>query len=443
MVRLAFLLLGARALQPQWRILALAGAVWCLLGLLMLADLSDGRMSVLTDTLGILLAIEGVVETGAAFALGWRQSWRGLLRGLGFLFAGFLVADIPWDNNIGSTILFGSAFLIDGLLRISAAFVVHNRRWRHGLIAGLAEIVISVLVFLNHPIPHRLTVPFCLSLLLLTSGYALLAMAIQLRRLVPGASVTSLPLYASRNWHDRPDISLGEAQAGPEFPGQQLLVHVWTAMGTAEGAHGQPVVRRYIAAVDGNGVVSTGHAALELPPDLYVSHYPAVEIDRDSDNFRHALHSGVQNNVPGRFQPSYAEESAGWCPADQTVAFTRFNPAALRVFWRVYSEDKTYNLTARNCSTTVIQALDAAIEGVMDNGRPIRRLIHLLLDPHFWLLRLVRGRAELMTWTPGLVLDYARLLVQVTEHGDRRWLRRLREAWQTRRLAGTHRRAAA
>jgi uncharacterized membrane protein HdeD (DUF308 family) len=194
LTRLAFLLLGTRALQPQWRILAAAGATWCLLGLLMLADLSDGRMSVLTDTLGILLAVEGTVETGAAFALGVRQNWRGLLRGFGFLLAGFLVADIPWDNNIGSTILFGAAFLIDGILRISAAFVVHNPRWRQGLVAGLAEICLSALVFLDHPIPHRLTVPFCLSLLLLTSGYALLAMAIQLRRLPFGASVTSLPL---------------------------------------------------------------------------------------------------------------------------------------------------------------------------------------------------------------------------------------------------------
>jgi len=435
MIRLAFLLLGARGLRPQWRILALAGGAWCLLGLLMLFDLSDGRMSVLTDTLGILLVIEGAVELGAALVLGLRSNWRGLLRGLGFLLAGFLVADIPWDNNIGSTILFGAAFLIDGLLRISAALVVHNRRWRQGLLAGGTEIVISILVLLDHPVPHRLTVPFCLALLLLTSGYALLAMAMQLRRLSPGASVTSLPLYAARNWHGRPEISRAEAVAGPEFPGQTLLVHVWTAMGTAEGAYGQPVVRRYIAAVDGQGVVSTGHAALELPPDLYVSHYPAVEIDRDSEHFRQALHSGVQNNVAGRFQPSYAEESAEWRPCDRTVTFSRFNPAALRAFWQAYSQDRTYNLTARNCSTSVIQALDAAMEGIMDDGRPLRALIHLLFDPHFWLLRLVRGRAELMTWTPGLVLDYAQLLILVTEHGDRRWRRRLHEAWKARHMA--------
>lgn len=434
MIRLAFLLLGAGALRRQWRVLALAGGLWCLLGLLVLVDLSDGRLSVVTDTLGILLAIEGIVEATAAVLMGPRQHWRGLLRGLGFMLAGFLVADIPWDNNIGSTVLFGAAFMLDGTLRIVAAFIVHNPRWRLGLLAGLVEICIAAVIFLDHPVPHRLTVPFCLALMLLSSGYALLLMATQLRRLAPGASVTSLPLYAHRNWHARHHPHYAVEQAGPEFPGQRLLVHVWTAMGTAEGAHGQPIIRRYVAAVDKNGVISTGHSALELPPDLYVSHYPAVEIDRDSDNFRRALHSGVQNDVAGRFQPSYREEAAGWCPADQTVAFSRFNPAALRAFWQAYSRDSTYNLTARNCSTSAVAALDAATEGVMDNGRPIRTLLRLLLDPHFWLLRVVRGRAELMTWTPGLVLDYARLLLQVTEHGDRRWRHRLRDALQARHL---------
>jgi len=437
MIRLAFLLLGTNALRPQWRILAIAGAAWCLLGGAMLVDLSDGKMSVVTDTLGILLAIHGLVELAAALLLGLRHQPGSVLRGIAFLVAGFLVADIPWDNNIGSTVLFGLAFLIDGLLRIVSAFVVHNPRWRQGFIAGLLEIGVSIIVLLDHPIPHRLTVPFCLALLLLTSGYALLMMAMQLRRLAPGSSVAALPLYAVRNWHRRPDLNYEERRAGPDFPGQKLLLRVWTAMGSAEGAHGPVVVRRYVAAVDGKAAVSTGHAALELPPHLYVSHYPAVEIERDSEDFRRILHSGQQNDVAGHFQPSYDEEVANWCPADQTVAFTRFNPAALRAFWREYSRDATYNLTARNCSSSAILALDAAIEGVLDDGKPLRRFIKLLVDPHFWLLRLVRGRAELMTWTPGLALDYARLLVEVTEHADRRWRQRLQDAWRWRHVVGT------
>lgn len=434
MIRLAFLLLGTNALRPQWRILAVAGALWGLLGFAILYDLQDGQMGLLGDALAILLIVEGVLELVVAAALGLRRSWRRVLRGVVFLAAAFLTADVPWDDNIGSTILLGSAFLADGALRIASAFVVHGPRWRRGLAAGAAEIAISALIFLDHPIPHRLTVPFCIALILIFSGYALLAMSLQLRRLAPGASVTSLPLYASWEWHGRPEIDLAQAAGGPEFPGQTLTLRVWTAMGAAEGAHGQPVVRRYIAAVDRDGVVSTGHAALELPPDLYISHYPATEIDRDGDHFREALDAGVRNNVPGLFQPSYAQEAAAWREADQSVAFSRFNAAALRAFWSVYAQDKTYNLTARNCSTTAIVALDAAVEGVMNDGRPIRALGRLLVNPDFWLLRLARGRAELMTWTPGLALDYARLLRQVIEDGDRRWIGRLAAARRLRRV---------
>ncbi|MGH6861010.1 MAG: hypothetical protein ACRECY_12175, partial [Phyllobacterium sp.] len=61
------------------------------------------------------------------------------------------------------------------------------------------------------------------------------------------------------------------------------------------------------------------------------------------------------------------------------------------------------------------------LEGASYSGHLWRDLFKLSSNPQFWLLRLVRGRAETMTWTPGLVLDYARLLHSVVEHGDRRW----------------------
>lgn len=439
MIRLAFLLLGSHALRPQWGFLAILGMIWSLLGILMLIDLTDGKMSILMDTLGILLGVHGVFEIVSALVLDVKRHIDGILRGVAFLVTGFLVADIPWDNNIASTILFGAAFMIDGALRIASALVVHSPRWRQGLIAGLIELNIGIVIYFGHPVPHRLTAPFCLALLLLTSGYALLMMAIQLRNLKPGSSVTSLPLYAARNWHARHELSGEEIDAQQEFPDQKLYFRVWTALGSADGGHGPIIVRRYIAAIDRKGVVSTGHAVLELPPDLYVSHYPAEDIDRDSENFRQTLHSGHQNNVAGRFLPSYEEEVASWCSADQTVIFTRYNPAALRAFWQNYSKDSTYNLTARNCSSSAILALDAAIEGVLDNGKPLRSFLSLLTDPNLWLLWLVRGRAELMTWTPGLALDYARLLVQITEHADHRWLDRLKFAWKNRHLVHSDR----
>ena len=440
MIRLAFLLLGAQALRRQWALLAAAGAAWMVLGVLILIDLSDGHLVVLTDTLGILVGIKGFVEACSALVLGLRRNWLLLLRGLGLMLTGFLVADIPWDNNIGSTLLFGTAFLLDGLFRIASAFYVHaTTRWRLGILAGLAEIGLSVLVFTDWPVPHRLTVPFCLALLLLSSGWSLLVMGLQLRRLSPTASVTALPLYAARNWHARGPVRPEETEPVSAPPDALLRVHAWTPLGSAEQPRRRPVLDRYIAAVDRKGVVSTGHMALELPPDLYISHYPAVEIDRDPAHFLRAFNAGPHNDVPGRFLPSHAEEVAGWCPPDSGVTFHRFNAPALRAFWAVYARDNTYNLTARNCSSAVVLALDAAMEGALAGRNPWLRLARLLADPNFWMMRLVRGRAELMTWTPGLALDYARLLQRVAEDGDQRWRHRLLGALRAHRRFASRR----
>jgi uncharacterized membrane protein HdeD (DUF308 family) len=437
MIRLVFLLLGARALKPVWRLLTVAGIAWILLGVAILYDLSDGVLSVVLDALAIFLAVEGLVESAAAISVGLRQHWIDALRGVAFLVAALLVFNDPWDNNIGAAIVFGAAFLVDGLFRIAAAFVIHSPRWRVGIVAGLIEVSLAIGILMSWPVPHRLTVPFCFALLLLTSGYALVRMALPLRQLPEGGSVTSLPLYAARNWHGgiaRPVIPAnGDVWAKAD---EVLNVYIWTAVGSIKDPERRLLIDRYVAAVDKKGVISTGHSALEMPPDLYISHYPFDDIDHSPDDFRAILSAGHENDVAGRFNESLAQESADWCEPDQKVTFRRFNPQALRIFWEAYSQDKTYNLTARNCSTTVIQALDAALEGASYSGHIWRDLFKIISNPQLWLLRLVRGRAEALTWTPGFVLDYTRLLHSVVEHGDRRWRSKLSDAFSTgRKLA--------
>ncbi|MHC1551511.1 HdeD family acid-resistance protein [Phyllobacterium sp. K27] len=429
MIRLVFLLLGAKALKPIWRLLTAAGIVWILLGVAILFDLSDGALSVVLDTLAIFLIVEGLVEIAAAVSLGLRQHSIDALRGASFLVAAFLVFNVPWDDNIGAAMVFGAAFLIDGLSRIGTAFVVRSPRWRVGIVAGLIEVGLATGILMSWPVPHHLTVPFCFALLLLTSGYGLVRLALPLRQLPEGGSVTSLPLYATRNWQggvSRPAISAGDGME--DRNDQALNVYVWTAVGSIKDPERRLLIDRYIAAVDKKGVISTGHAALELKPDLYVSHYPASDIDHSPDDFRALLSAGHENDVPGKFNTSLVQEAADWCFPDQKVPFHKYNAKALRAFWAAYSRDNTYNLTARNCSTSVIQALDAAVEGASYTGHIWRDLWKLISNPQFWLLRLVRGRAEAMTWTPGLVLDYARLLRSTVERSDRRWRSRLSDA---------------
>jgi hypothetical protein len=123
------------------------------------------------------------------------------------------------------------------------------------------------------------------------------------------------------------------------------------------------------------------------------------------------LRATADNDVKGRFQPSYAIESAGWCPSTAQVHFEHYDGQRLRAFWRVYSQDTTYNLTNRNCSSTVAAALEVALEGTLSrNGPRIAPFLSALCNPELWVASQLRKHAEAMAWTPGLVLDYARAL---------------------------------
>jgi hypothetical protein len=237
------------------------------------------------------------------------------------------------------------------------------------------------------------------------SGCGLLRQAARLKRLPDHAA---LSLWLAHGLQSA-EKELEPLSIAP--PIGDLIVHVWTPTGSVGDAVPQPLVDRYIAAVDAKGVVSTGHAALECPPDTYVSHYPAVEIDRSGDDFTRVLRATVDNDVAGKFQPSYAIEAAGWCNSTVQVRFERYDHGRLLAFWQRYRQDATYNLTNRNCSSSVAHCLEAALEGALaSSGAGPRDFMRAMLNPELWVAAQLRKRAEAMAWTPGLVLDYARAL---------------------------------
>lgn len=430
MIKLIFLLTGAQVLRKRWYWLAFFGVALLILALSILYDISsDGLLSVPLDTLATFFVIEGIVQMVLALTKEMLIDWLTMLKGVGFLFVAFLIFDIPEDNNDVSALLFGIAFFLDGMFRIAAALVLRGVRWRKHCFTGVVELLLSVLIISDWPFHHHITVPLCFALLLLSIAINLLLMARQAHLLTDDSSVTVLPLFQAaglRRWHSSRYVH-------PPFPDQPppqpLTVYVWTPVGSSVVRERYRLIDRYIAAVDHNGVISTGHAAMGAE-DIYISHYPRDEIDRDSGNFRAVLRAGEHNDVAGRFLPSLAAEIASWCRPDKQVIFPHYNQAALRHYWLRYSANTTYNLTARNCSSTVIQALDVAIEGIL--AKQPYAGIRLLSDPNFWLLGVVRGRAEEMTWTPGLALDYVRLLKRVIEpHPSQLWPVRL---WQGLRL---------
>lgn len=407
MIRLAVLLMGAPAMRARWRILAALGAAWAGLGALIILDGSDGVTVVAVETFGLLLVAEGLIAATAA-AAGRAGARLRIAKAIALIGLGLLIIDVPWRNDIANSLLFGLAFLIDAAIRIAAALLLRFARWPWVIAGGIVEFGLGLLAVTDWPVSFAQTVPFCVGVALLLSGYGIVRLAWPLRALTPGDSVTALPLFSPRRWYPTP-APMSKSVAEPVGP---LVIHVWTPSGSIRPATYRPVIDRYIAAVDRAGRISTGHAALQCG-SLYVSHYPAQEIDWSPTEFVRGVRDAAGHDVPGRFQPSYAEEAAAWCEADAQIVFTRYDGERLRRTWEAYRQNAAYNLVERNCSVAVAVMLDAALEGVSSGGW--LRFARLLIDPDLWLAALLRARAEAMTWTPGLILDYARALQRVLE----------------------------
>jgi uncharacterized membrane protein HdeD (DUF308 family) len=393
LIRLALLLLGPEFIRARWHVLALIGALWAALGVGIFVDALDGDVYFPVHVFGYLLILEALVTLIATTSNLGTQTVLRKSRGALFLIVGLLMVSPYRSASFILALLFGLSIGVDGLLRTSAAWVVRFPGWQASLLMGLLELGFAAFMIEPFPTFYAGTVAYCVGISLFLSGLGTLLLALRLRRLPPGTSLTLL---------------FGRSRVAG--PGAQHALRVWTPAGSATDALPQPLIDRYVAAVDANGVISTGHAALEVAPDLYISHYPAQEIEHSPDDFRRLLRATRDNDVPGRFQPSYAVESAGWCASTAQVSFERYNGARLRAFWALYSQDNTYNLTNRNCSSTVAAALESALEGTLGQRPSFGAFLSALMNPELWVAAQLRRHAESMAWTPGLVLDYARAL---------------------------------
>ncbi|WP_083444524.1 HdeD family acid-resistance protein [Herbaspirillum rhizosphaerae] len=453
MIRLVLLLLGADFIRRYWPVLALIGLAWGVIGVSLCIDALDGVLVFPLTLFGYLLLLESLATLFlASSGIGAQKSLRYLKGGL-FLLISLLVISLHPTGDMVLAMLFGAAFTIGGGLQIASALVVRFPSWRMALAGGVGQILIAIFFFQPYPTHYKGTLPYCIGMGLIFSGWNLIWLASRTRRLPRTASISQLSLRNADS--DRPlDAGSHDGQA-PAAGGVAdvagavpMTVHVWTPVGSAkEQTLNRPIVNRYIAAVDASGTVSTGHAALEIAPSLYISLYPAEEIDRSPDQFARLLRATPDNNVRGRYLSDYPSEAASWCPSTERISFRDYDLQRLQQFWLQYRQEEIYNLTHRNCSSTVAHALEAALEGVI--GRRAGHwlaFVKILFTPEVWVASQIHKRAATMAWTPGLTLDYARALRAVVHPRPLSWVgslqlairrsRRLRRDDAVRRMAG-------
>ncbi|MEP9375177.1 protease [Aquabacter sp. CN5-332] len=409
MVQLFLLLLGGRLLRRRWWVLGFLGLVWMALGVFFSVNAFIDEVRIPLTFFAALLLIDAGLTLIAVVAFKRARMLR-FGKALVFIIVAVLLIALPRHSSMAVGLIVGTFMCVDGFWRGGSAIVVRIPGWRMSLAKAIFQFTMGVWSLSPWPTNYAGEVESDVGMLLIISALGVLGFALRLRHMPPETTLSSI---ASTGWPALPTAA--DVIAGPEEAPEALraretaTVHVWTPTGALPALHHG--MQRYIAAVDEQGNISTGHSALELPPSLYISHYPGVEIDRAPSDFARVLRATKENDVPGRFQPSYQEESAGWCPSSFQVPIPNVDGRALRAFWALYRQDPTYNLTNRNCSSAVVKALDAGLEGVFeDAARSPIFVLRLLMSPELMLAGMLRQRATTMAWTPGLVLDYVRAL---------------------------------
>lgn len=406
MMQIAFLLAGAAFVRKAAPVLMCTGIVWGGLGLSIFIDGLLGARHFPLHVFGLLLLTDSVVSLliGSA-ARGTQRGIFSFKSGLFFLIA-MLILVGHHNGKLVLAIVFGMAYFITGLFVIASAVIVRFKKWQRSLLSGIWQIAFAIFLFLPYPTEHDGTVSQFIGMVLITGGIQSVWLSLRMLRVKNGSSVFDILAPQGIVTPAVEQTSVMDVSTSG-----CLIVHVWTPEGSAENEPlRRPLINRYIAAVDANGVISTGHAALELPPSLYISLYPATDIDRSPSEFFNTLKAVEENTVAGKFQSDYASEAQSWCESDRKIVFSTFNAPSLIGFWTRYRQNETYNLTWRNCSSSVAYALEAALDGVLRERCSFVGFISLLCVPELWIAAQLRKRATTMAWTPGLVLDYSRAL---------------------------------
>lgn len=436
MLQIACLLLGKKFMQQQLIWLLIGGVLWALLGLVILCDELVQTRYIPVVWISIFTLIESLITLSVAnSAIGGQKFILFLKGGLFFLVSVSLLIDDNYSHLILSIVL-GFNYLLLAIFSIVSALVVRHRLWKRTIWLGGFYLLFAMVILFPYPISYQSTFPIVLAVLLMLSGISAIRFSNKLRVIRHGQTIFTLMADSalSQKEFEQQEIKIDAIM--PMTDEQQmsinlshilpLTVHIWTPEGSANVTpRPRPVINRYIAAVDSNGVISTGHAALEIRNQIYISLYPIEDIDRSPSEFLNKLKATEENNVAGEFQSDYVSEVSQWCRSDFQIHFYHYNAVNLAIFWQKYRQIELYNLTYRNCSSSVAYALEAALEGVLaDKSNNFLTLGKLLLAPELWVASQIRQRAISMAWTPGLVMDYSRALNALVHPTPHSWYQR-------------------
>ncbi|MGU5952310.1 HdeD family acid-resistance protein [Klebsiella pneumoniae] len=426
MLQIAFLLCGREFLKKNGGILAIVGIIWGGSGLFILADGVYGGHHFPFTFFGWLLLCESIITLIASSGVDGSRRLALIFKGGIILGLSFMILSGRSGSNVLLAILLGFFCFLSGVLVIFSAWIVRYPYWKKSFFEGVSQVLFAIFLFQPYIGGYQGTIPQFIGVVMILSAMSCVKLSLRIQTLFPGVTIFDIQAAGSEIYmgHVEYEIDLHHSSHGKLINNKKLRVLIWTPEGAAEEKTvPRPIFNRYIAAVDTRGVISTGHAALEME-DIYLSLYPYDDIDRSPSEFFHTLRAIQENNVQGEYQKDYISESEEWREADKIISFDVFCANSLRAFCIQYKKQDIYNLTWRNCSSSVAYGLEAALDGVLYNKYCWFVFFKLLMRPELWIAAQLRKRATTMAWTPGIVHDYARALHSLVHTKKLSWFKR-------------------
>lgn len=410
MLQITLHLLGTEFAKKTRLYLLLLSFSWGIIGFFTFIDGLDGKIFNAFCYFVILESIVTLVITPNIHGI-YRKVF--VLKSLLFLFGITLAFINVKTSNFILSLAFGLIYLSIGVFNIASAIVVRFVIWRRVILWGSIQIGYSLFLILN----YNYVISYVLGFIMITSSIRSIILLTKKDKNKTLTSQFSSEVNKSNNNFDTDNQGSSKNVSIP------LTIHIWTPEGSAENPYiPRPVINRYIAATDIKGTISTGHAAIELGNELYISLYPKDEIDRSPKEFIRTLKATPENNVLGRYLSDYQSEVSEWCESNIKIKFTKYNEQTLKLFWENNHQNPIYNLTSNNCSSNTAYALEAALDGVLHNENSnIFTFFKLITKPEVWLAAQIRNRAVMMAWTPGLVMDYTRALHSIVQPTSKPW----------------------
>ena len=444
--RLALLLIGPNRLAISSVPMFFFGVFLMGLGGGIIFDASDHHSILVEDILGGILVFLGIMEGLYALYTADANAVKRGMRAFMFILLGSIVVFDPATVDYWDPLILAAVFMFLGAFKIVFSVVGRYSRWKFVLADGILHFLLGALLFNDWRHHSHWMVPLLFGVGLMLLGSSALSSAWLLRKSRLLLSRTSDAVCAVQYYIDHhvgaryrcvferlPSLldchesSSCETDQTGDTTGE-LKLYIWLTKESAdhEVRASIPLFSDYVVAHDCEGEISIGHSALECAPDVYISHYNLEEYEKMASGARDIsvgeegmFRRARARDEEGAFVPTHAEEVHLWMPPNRIIRLSPFNPDYLRAFWQYYRQDATYNLAQRNCSVSVILAVDMALLGCLRGPHTFSRFLRLLCHYDLWVAAFIRRRAEDMVWSPQLVFDYVTALQRVIKKEER------------------------